>query len=68
MRCRVVGNLGQVESVNGVVNITIDDPLVTIYGNFSVIGRSVVVSMLIEITPHYTSMRRLHCLDTHTEN
>jgi len=46
MRCRVVGNLGQVESVNGVVNTTIDDHLVTIYGNFSVIGRSVVVSML----------------------
>jgi len=60
MRCRVVGDLGQVESVDGVVNATIDDDLVTIYGNFSVIGRSVVVSIL-----RIYSTLRVHCLHTH---
>jgi len=60
MRCRVVGDLGQVEAVDGVVNATIDDDLVTIYGNFSVIGRSVVVSIL-----RICSTLRVNCLHTH---
>jgi len=44
VRCRHVGDLGNVESVNGVVETTITDHLVTLFGRYSVIRRSFVVS------------------------
>jgi len=40
-----VGDLGNVEAVNGVVNTTIEDHLVTLFGTYSVIGLSFVVSI-----------------------
>jgi len=41
-----VGDLGNVEAVNGVVNTTIEDHLVSLFGMYSVIGLSFVVSVL----------------------
>ena len=46
MRCRHVGDLGNVEVVDGVVDTIIHDWLVTLFGNQSVIGYSMVVSIL----------------------
>ena len=48
--CRHVGDLGFIQSVNGVANATIYDRMVSLFGNYSVIGRSIVVSIL---TMHY---------------
>jgi len=46
MCCRHAGDLGNVVPVNGVVNITITDHLVTLFDDLGVsaIGRSFVVS------------------------
>jgi len=44
VRCRHVGDLGNVEAANGAVETTIHDFLVTLFGDVSVIGRSFVVS------------------------
>jgi len=42
---RHVGDLGNVLAVNGVVETTITDRLVTLFGEYSVIGKSFVVSI-----------------------
>ena len=44
--CRHVGDLGNVEAVNGVVETTINDHMVTLFGEYKVIGRSFVVSIV----------------------
>jgi len=44
--CRSVGDLGLIEAVNGVVDVTIHDHLVSMFGNYSVIGRSLMVSIV----------------------
>jgi len=41
--CRHVGDLGNVEAVNGNVETTITDGLVSLFGEYKVIGRSFVV-------------------------
>ena len=46
MCCRHAGDLGNIEAVNGVVETTIYDHLVTLYGTPSAIGRSFVVSFV----------------------
>jgi len=42
---RHFGDLGNVEAVNGVVDVTITDRLVTLFGEYKVIGLSFVVSI-----------------------
>jgi len=51
--CRHFGDLGNVVAENGVVETTIRDHLVTLFGEYTVIGRSFVVSwsFLAQITP-----------------
>jgi len=44
--CRAVGDLGTVEAANGIVETTIHDYVLTMFGNFSIIGRSFMVSIL----------------------
>jgi len=43
--CRHVGDLGNLEAQNGVVDTTIRDHLVTLFGEYTVIDRSFVVSI-----------------------
>jgi len=43
--CRHVGDLGNIEAVNGVVETTIYDHMVTLFGEHKVVGRAFVVSI-----------------------
>jgi len=65
VRCRHVGDLGNVVAANGAVETTINDFLVTLFGNFSVIGRSFVVSILQNYTQQCTCtdiLKRIYIL------
>jgi len=45
LRCRHVGDLGNVLAERGVVETTITDRRVSLFGRHSVIGKSIVVSI-----------------------
>jgi len=60
--CRHVGDLGNVEAINGVVDTTIIDWLVTMFGPDSVIGKAIVVSISQNI--HYFSRKSRHLQPT----